>query len=124
MTFPLIDDPSTRRGARPSRVELPPQLPTLPTPEERRARRLADPELRVRIVKTLRRGKVPEHELEDLASETLTRACACRYLPDHDFYMRTKICSFGLLFFGCFAVWLGRTLRRKLTQKKPDDKQG
>lgn len=75
MTMPLesfIDDSS-----------LPTQSDRTTTFDARTERRLGDPRLREFLRTSLRR-KAPPEELDDLVSETLTRARTCQFLPDTD----------------------------------------
>ena len=90
MSMPFAADRSADHLRRPS---SPPSAPPRSTADMRRARRLADPRLREAVSATLHRAKAPKAALEDLISETLTRACANRFLPDHDECCRQYVCG-------------------------------
>jgi RNA polymerase sigma factor (sigma-70 family) len=80
MSMPFAAD----RSADPIRPSSPPPSAPRSTPDTRRARRLADPLLHEAVRATLHRAKAPGRLINDLISETLVRACACHFLPDHD----------------------------------------
>ena len=80
---PLSSVPSVKRAPR--AVQSP--------ADARRERRLGDPKLRAAVEAVLRLKKAPPSLVEDLASETLTRACGCRFLPDDDDGFRQYVCG-------------------------------